>query len=70
MTRSTHDFDAAMARLYQDAKSIGFNATYFLLMFHELGGVATARKLVSSEAPAEGFITPAGLHLCWTPPMN
>ena len=49
------NFDQAMRQLYLDAKDAGYNATYFLRMLNELGGVATARKLVGSPTPSDGF---------------
>ena len=49
------EFDRAMRRLYDDAKDAGYNATYFLRMLNEIGGIATAKKLVMSPRPSEGF---------------
>src|SRR4051794_19137514 len=48
-------FDRAMLRLYEDARDAGYNATYFLRMLNELGGVATAKRLINANAPSEGF---------------
>jgi hypothetical protein len=48
-------FDRAMLQLYEEACAIGYNATYFVRMLSEQGGVATAKQLVTSSAPSEGF---------------
>jgi hypothetical protein len=48
-------FDAAMMRLYQEAKKAGYNATSFLNMLHDRGGRATARKLITDSTPSDGF---------------
>ena len=39
-------FDAAMGGIYEDAKAAGYNASYFLRMLSEHGGVEAARCLV------------------------
>ena len=44
-----------MHQLYLEAKAAGYNATYFLRMLNEIGGVATAKKLVASTQPSDGF---------------
>jgi hypothetical protein len=44
-----------MLRLYEDAKDAGYNATYFLRMVSEHGGLETARRLLAAPSPAEGF---------------
>src|SRR4051794_5879366 len=45
-----------MTDLYERAKrEAGYNATYFLRMLAEHGGVETARRLVASDSPSEGF---------------
>lgn len=51
-----HRLDAAMIRISNEAKAIGYNPTYFIRMVHELGGLATAKKLITSDAPSEGFV--------------
>lgn len=49
-------FDRRMVQIYERAKSeIGYNATYFLRMLSEHGGLETARRLVGSSQPSEGF---------------
>jgi hypothetical protein len=41
-------FDREMYRLYEEPKKHGYNATYFLRMMREHGGVETARRLLAS----------------------
>ncbi|MEO3939309.1 hypothetical protein V3N99_21565 [Dermatophilaceae bacterium Soc4.6] len=49
-------FAAAMRDIYLKAKSeAGYNATYFLQMLSELGPLQTARRLVTSTQPSQGF---------------
>jgi hypothetical protein len=48
-------FGEAMRKLYLDAKDAGYNATYFLRMLNDFGGVTTARRLLASSQPSEGF---------------
>jgi hypothetical protein len=51
-------FHRAMISIYETAKrELGYNATRFLQMISEQGGSATARQLLWSEAPSEGFTT-------------
>jgi hypothetical protein len=51
-------FHRAMILIYETAKrELGYNATRFLQMISEHGGVATARQLLWSDAPSEGFTT-------------
>jgi hypothetical protein len=51
-------FHRAMISIYETAKrELGYNATRFLQMISEHGGLATARQLLWSDAPSEGFTT-------------
>jgi hypothetical protein len=51
-------FSGAMKDIYRRAKvELGYNATYFLQMLANEGAVATARHLVMSTRPSEGFTT-------------
>ena len=51
-------FAAAMKNIYIEAKrDLGYNATYFLQMLSTLGPIATARRLITSSTPSEGFTT-------------
>jgi hypothetical protein len=49
-------FHRAMISIYETAKrELGYNATRFLQMISEHGGLATARQLLWSDTPSEGF---------------
>lgn len=49
-------FHAAMVDIYRRAKSeAGYNANYFLQMLSTDGSVTTARRLVMSPKPSDGF---------------
>ena len=49
-------FHAAMVELWRRAKTeAGYNATRFLTMLAEHGGVETARRLVTASTPSDGF---------------
>lgn len=51
-------FHRAMISIYETAKrDLGYNATRFLQMISEHGGLATARQLLWSDTPSEGFTT-------------
>jgi hypothetical protein len=50
------EFAAAMRVIYSRAKrEAGYNATYFLQMLSEIWPEATARRLVMSTQPSQGF---------------
>jgi hypothetical protein len=49
-------FDAAMLEIYRRAKSeAGYNATIFLRMLGDRGGLATAKYLINSPKPSDGY---------------
>jgi len=51
-------FHRAMVAIYETAKrELGYNATRFLQMLSEQGGLATARQLLWSDTPSDGFTT-------------
>jgi hypothetical protein len=51
-------FHRAMVDIYETVKrDLGFNATRFLQMIAEQGGLATARQLLWSDTPSDGFTT-------------
>jgi hypothetical protein len=53
---SEKEFDRRMVGIYERAKTeAGYHATYFLRMLSEHGGLETARRLVGSGQPSEGF---------------
>ncbi len=50
-------FHVAMIDIYKRAKSdVGYNATRFLRMVSEHGGLETAKILIRSNAVSEGYI--------------
>ena len=49
-------FDMAMLDIYRRAKSeAGYNATIFFRMISDRGGLATAKYLVNSATPSDGY---------------
>ena len=49
-------FDAAMFEIYRRAKlEAGYNATIFLRMLSDRGGLATAKYLINSPIPSDGY---------------
>jgi len=51
-----------MIGVYEQAKrDCNYNATYFLRMVTDFGGLEAARRLLATDAPSEGFGT---LFLC------
>ena len=49
-------FHQAMIEVYKEAKSkLGYNATRFLQMVTEHGGVEAARRLINASEPSEGY---------------
>ncbi len=51
-------FHRAMISIYETAKrELGYNATRFLQMLSEQGGLVTARQLLWSDSPSDGFTT-------------
>jgi hypothetical protein len=49
-------FDAAMFEIYRRAKSeAGYNATIFVRMVSDKGGLATAKYLINSSKPSDGY---------------
>jgi hypothetical protein len=51
-------FHRAMVAIYETAKrELGYNATRFLQMVSEQGGLATAGQLLWSDKPSDGFTT-------------
>ena len=52
-TALTRAFDDAMRKIYLDAKNAGYNATRFLQMLGDHGGVETAHRLLPNMS--DGF---------------
>lgn len=49
-------FHGAMIEIYEKAKrETGYNATRFLQMVSELGGLTAARRLLAAPAVSDGF---------------
>ena len=44
-----------MVYVYQSAKKLKYNAGYFWQMVCEKGGLQTAKHLIHTEQPSEGF---------------
>jgi len=54
-------FDVAMFRIYQTAKSdAGYTASIFLQMLNDRGGLSTAKYLINATQPSDGY---TALHL-------
>lgn len=50
------EFDSAMFQIYRRAKSeTGYNATIFLRMISERGGLDAAKYLINSPKPSDGY---------------
>ncbi|MBR7829249.1 hypothetical protein KDK95_23275 [Actinospica sp. MGRD01-02] len=50
------EFNKAMRRIYAEAKAeLGYNASRFLQMVERDGGLTTARRLLWSADPSDGF---------------
>jgi hypothetical protein len=50
-------FDVAMFNIYKRAKKeAGYNATIFLQMLYERGGLKTAKHLINTPKPSEGYV--------------
>ena len=51
-------FNGAMVSIYETAKrELGYNPTRFVQMISEQGGLTTAKQLLWSNTPSEGFTT-------------
>jgi hypothetical protein len=45
-----------MVDIYQSAKDeLGYNATRYIQMVSELGGVETSRRLICASTPSDGY---------------
>ena len=52
---SERAFAKAMTDIYHAAKREGYTPTYFIQMISELGPLATAKRLIGSDVPSDGF---------------
>ncbi|MFF0310595.1 hypothetical protein ACFYSC_24450 [Streptosporangium sp. NPDC004379] len=58
MNEMERRFHRAMVEIYQTGKrELGYNATRFIQMVSEHGGLATARQLLWSDQISDGFET-------------
>ena len=58
MTDIERKFNIAMMDIYKTAKQeCGYNATRFMQMVAEKGGVAAAKQLISKDGGTDGFAT-------------
>lgn len=58
MTETERKFNIAMKDIYQTAKKeCGYNATRFMQMVAEKGGVIAAKQLISKPGGTDGFAT-------------
>ncbi len=56
MQKLQDQFDVAMFNIYKRAKNeAAYNATIFLGMLHDRGGLETARFLINSPKPSDGY---------------
>jgi hypothetical protein len=56
VNESERTFHHAMVAIYETAKrEFGYNATRFLKMLSEQGGLAAARQLLWKDQPSDGF---------------
>jgi hypothetical protein len=56
MTKPKAPFDQAMFEIYRLAKSeAGYTASIFLRMITEKGGLATAKQLINTPKPSDGY---------------
>jgi len=56
MIALSKQFDAAMFSICQRAKSeAGYNATVFFRMLNDKGGVSTAKYLINTSKPSDGY---------------
>jgi hypothetical protein len=50
-----HKWHSEMGDIYAAAKTVGYNASYFIRMVEEMGGLPAARQLINGATPSEGF---------------
>jgi hypothetical protein len=56
MDELTRNFSRDMTGIYERAtRELGYSASYFLRMLSEDGALETARRLVQSSTPSDGF---------------
>ncbi len=55
MTDLKQEFEKAMFNIYKQCEKFNYRPTIFLNMLHEKGAVETARALIISKHPSEGY---------------
>lgn len=56
MSKFLQQFDMAMFGIYKRAKTeANYNATLFIRMLNEQGGLATAKYLINAAKPSDGY---------------
>jgi hypothetical protein len=56
MSDTERSWNRVMVSIYETAKrELGYNATRFIQMISERGGLQTARQLIWTESPSDGF---------------
>ena len=55
MTEVEHRFGEAMFAIYRKAKDIGYTPSMFLRMLYDKGALQTARQLINSSQPSDGY---------------
>jgi hypothetical protein len=55
MAHLESQWHADMIGIHADAKAIGYNASRFIQMVNDQGGLVAAKYLINSTQPSEGF---------------
>ena len=64
MSDLEQQFHEAMIEVYKNAKQYcKYNATYFLQMVIDKGGLAAAKYLIATDNPSEGFFNSGNVHV-------
>ena len=48
-------FSKAMFAIYDEAREIGYTPSVFLRMLHDKGAIETARHLINTPRPSDGY---------------
>lgn len=54
-TKAEREFHQAMIEIHRAAGEIGYRATVFIGMVQDRGGLATAKALINSSTPSDGY---------------
>ena len=57
MNEVEQKFHKDMINIYHEAKKLKYNPSYFWQMVCEKGGYETAKQLIHTDTPSEGFTT-------------